>query len=98
MPTYQVTIQPEAEQDLDDAFAYFEAQQTGLGFQLLADLTEVLELLEENPFLFQTIYGEKRRAVIQRFGYNLIYKVIEFDAYILAIIHGQRNPPRWEDR
>lgn len=72
MPNYNVIIQPEAEQDLDEAYAYLEAQQPGLGFQLLADLTETLELLEENPLLFQKAYGEMRRTVVQRFGYNLI--------------------------
>ncbi len=52
MPAYRVIIQPEAEQDLDDAFAYHEAQPSGSGFQLLADLSESLKLLEENPLLF----------------------------------------------
>lgn len=98
MPSYHVIIQPEAEQDLDEAFAYYEAQQSGLGFQLLADLTETLELLEENPLLFQKVYGEMRRAVVQRFGYNLIYKVVDTDVYILAIMHGSRDPERWQDR
>jgi len=55
MPSYNVIIQPEAEQDLDEAYAYLEAQQPSLGFQLLADLTDTIELLEENPLLFQRV-------------------------------------------
>ena len=55
MPGYHVIIQPEAEQDLDEAYQYLEGQKTGLGFELLADLTEIVELLEDNPFLFPTI-------------------------------------------
>ena len=98
MPAYNVIIQPEAEQDLDEAYAYLEEQQSGLGFQLLADITEILELLEDNPLLFQKIYGEKRRAIVQRFGYNLIYKIVETKVYILAIIHGSRDPERWQTR
>lgn len=98
MAGYHVIIQPEAEQDLDEAYAYLEGQRTGLGFDLLADLTEVIELLEQNPFLFPKVLGEKRRAVVQRFGYNLIFKIVEGDVFILAIMHGSRDPRRWEGR
>jgi len=55
MPNYNVIIQPEAELDLDEAHVYLETQQTGLGFQFLTDLTEILELLEDNPLLFQKV-------------------------------------------
>ena len=74
MAQYNVIIQPEAEQDLDDAFEYLESQQKGLGFQLLAELTDILEALESAPLLFQKVYGEKRRAVVKRFKYNVIYR------------------------
>lgn len=98
MSNYLVIIQPEAEFDLDEAYAYLEEQQPRLGFEMLAKLTETIELLEENPFLFQKVYGEKRRAVVQKFGYNLIYKIKDETVYILAILHGSRDPKRWEDR
>lgn len=98
MPSFNVIIQPEAEIDLDEAYEYFEQQKSGLGFQLLEDLTEVLELLESNPLVFQKVYGEKRRAVIRRFGYNVIYKVMDADVYVLAIMHGSRDPRKWEGR
>ncbi len=98
MPGYHIIIQPEAEQDLDEAYQYLEGQRTGLGFELLADLTEIVELLEDNPFLFPPIYGEKRRAVIQRFKYNLIFKIVEENVFILAIMHGSRDTQRWKGR
>lgn len=41
MSQYSVIIQPEAEQDFDEAFAYFEAQQSGLGFTLLEKQKEI---------------------------------------------------------
>lgn len=58
----------------------------------------MLELLETNPLVFQKVYGEKRRAVIRRFGYNLIYKVVNGNVYVLAIMHGSRDPERWQGR
>lgn len=98
MSAFRVVIQPEAEQDLDELYAYLEEQQSGLGFQMLSDLTETIELLEENPLLFQKIYGEMRRAVAKRFGYNLVYKVVDLEVFILAIVHGRKDPQGWQNR
>jgi plasmid stabilization system protein ParE len=98
MPSYLIIIQPEAELDLDEAYEYLEQQRIGLGFELLASISDAIALLEENPFLFQKIQGEKRRIFIQRFQYNLIYKVIDSHVYILAFLHGRSNPKRWEGR
>ncbi len=53
MSLYQVIIQPEAEAELDEAYAFFESQQAGLGFELLANLSETISLLEDNPLIFQ---------------------------------------------
>ncbi len=98
MPTYNVIIQPEAEKDLDEAYEYMEAQQPSLGFDLLEELVYVFEILEKNPFLFQKIDGKKRRTIVQRFGYNVIYIIKGNDVFILAIFHGSRNPKGWKDR
>lgn len=98
MPSYHVTIQPEAEQDLDDAFEYLETQKQTLGFDLLAEVVAILEILEENPYLYQKVIGEIRRAVTRRFGYNILYLIEGKDIFIIAIMHGNRDPRRWEKR
>ncbi len=96
MATYSVIIQAEAELDLDDAHIYLEDQKAGLGFDLLAEISDIVGTLESNPFLFQKVYGEKRRATIKRFDYNIIYVIREQSVFILAIIHGMRDSKRWE--
>ncbi len=98
MADYIVIIQPEAEADLDDAYNYLESRRVGLGFDLLEELAQLLSSIEDNPFLFQKIFKEKRRAIIQRFGYNIIYIINGDTIYILAIIHGSRNPKKWQRR
>ncbi|MEM9888921.1 MAG: type II toxin-antitoxin system RelE/ParE family toxin [Bacteroidota bacterium] len=95
---YDVIIQPEAEEEIDEAYEYLNATRNNLGFDFLALLTEIIEKLEANPFQFQKIQSEKRRAVIKRFKYNVIYRVIDDEVFILAVIHGSRDPRRWHDR
>ena len=98
MSAYTVIIQPEAELDLDDAYEYFERQRAGLGTDVLAGIVDIIVLLEENPFLFQKVHGEKRRAIVRRYGYQIIYVVKGREVYILAFLHGSRNPDRWRNR
>lgn len=96
--SYTVIIQPEAENDLDEAYEYLESRNLGLGFDLLEEITNIIDLLEDNPFVYQKIYGEKRRAIVSRFGYNVIYIINGDIVYILAIMHSSRNPRRWKKR
>ena len=64
MADYQLIIQPEAEADLDEAYAYLEEQKAGLGFEFLASLTDVTTLIEEVPEIYPEIYCGKRNAVL----------------------------------
>ncbi len=98
MPSYYVIIQPEAEHDLDDAYEYLETQKQTLGFDLLAEVATILEILEDNPYLYQKVSGEIRRAVTRRFGYNILYLIEGTEVFIMAIMHGNRDPRRWEKR
>lgn len=98
MSNHSVIIQPEAETDLDEAYFYLESQKSGLGFELLSFLSEILELLEQNPFLFQKVLNNKRRAIIKKFNYNVIYEIDGKYVYILTIIHGNQNPQAWQER
>ena len=98
MLKYTVIIQPEAEADLDEAFEYLQNIQKDLGFDLLANFTDIISYLEDNPLMFQTVFENKRRAVIERFKYNVIYKIKGETVYILAIIHGKKNPKWWQKR
>ncbi|MEM1326358.1 MAG: type II toxin-antitoxin system RelE/ParE family toxin [Bacteroidota bacterium] len=95
---FQVIIQPEAEDEIDDAFHYLDSIRTGLGFDFLALLSEVIGRLEDNPFQYQKILGEKRRAVIQKFKYSVIYLINNDEVFILAVIHGSRHPRKWKTR
>ena len=91
MPDFIVVIQPEAEQDIDEAYNYLEGERQGLGFEFLADLAQIIEMLETSPKMFQVLLGNKRRAVIRRFKYSVIYLIRDKTVYILAVFHSSRD-------
>ena len=98
MKKFNLIIQPEAESELDGAFDYLESKQVTLGFDLLAEVADTIYIIQENPFLFQKVELNIRRAVTRKFKYNISYVVKDLDIYVLAIQHESRNTKNFLDR
>ncbi len=96
--TLGVRIRPEAEQDLAEAAAWYEAQRPGLGHEFLDEVAAMLSGIAENPQRFPDVHRNTRRAVIQRFPFGIYFRVENATVVILAIMHGSRDPRRWKGR
>ena len=53
---YQVLILPEAEQDLEDAYNWYEEQNTGLGSEFIRVVDASLSTIQRNPFASAVVY------------------------------------------
>jgi plasmid stabilization system protein ParE len=85
-----------AEQDLEDAIAYLEAQEVGLGMALLAEVTQVVGRVLAMPHVYPEIEPGMRRALVRRFSYNLFYVLPDEDTIeVHALIHTAANPDDW---
>ncbi len=51
----KIIIRPEAEQDLSDAFDWYEDKRDGLGNDFLAQVKSALMLISQNPLADTTI-------------------------------------------
>jgi len=96
--SFSLILQQEALDDLKAAFDYYESVRSDLGDQFIVAFREVAFHIEGNPFLFQEIYKDKRRAVITRFQYNIIYTIENDTVRVVAVMHSSMNPQRWEGR
>lgn len=91
-------VEPEAEADLDVAFTWYEGQRPGLGSEFLAEVAYTFAQVEESPERYPIIRGMTRRALVRRFPYAVFY-VLEPDLVaVTAVMHGRRDPRRWEER
>lgn len=61
--TIAVRLRPEAEGDVDDAFAWHEEQWPGLGAEFLDEVAIALATIAEAPQIFPNIYRDTRRAL-----------------------------------
>ena len=89
---YMLIIRPEAEDDLNKAFSWYEDQRKGLGHNFLLQVDAGLRFIERNPQSCPPEYKGARKHLIKRFPYKIVYVVEEAKVIILAVIHGKRNP------
>jgi len=89
---YRVIIRPEAEDDLKEAFSWYEDRRKGLGYNFLLQVEAGLRFIERNPVIRPPEYKGTRKYLIKRFPYKIIYLVENKKILVLAIIHGKRSP------
>lgn len=95
---YTLFLQTSAVRDLQKAFDWYEEQRPGLGTEFIAETDRVFLLIESHPLQFAIIYKHKRRVVVRRFPYHIIYSVEGKIIRISAVIHGKRDPEKWQRR
>lgn len=93
-----VNIQPRAEAEADEAAAWCEAEQPGLGIEFLPELDVATERAAENPLAYAPIFLEALRVLTGRFPYA-VYFVYDHDVVeVFAILHQRRTSSLWQSR
>ncbi len=95
---FVVRLQPDAEQDLADAAAWYEAQVPGLGHQFLDEILATFASVSNAPLIYPVVHRNTRRALAHRFPFGVYYRVEQKDVVVLAVMHGSRSPRRWKFR
>jgi len=89
---YKIVLQPGAEEDIDDAYNWYENQQPGLGDLFLKELVAFYKKLEINPKIFSKATKRYRQAILNRFPFVIIYLITKTEVHIYSIFHTSRNP------
>ena len=95
---YRVIIRPESENDLKEAFPWYEGKRLGLGYDFLLQVDVGLRFIERNPEIHPIEYKGTRKHIIKRFPYKIIYLIEEEKIIVLAVIHGKRSPDLIKER
>jgi len=64
-----------AEQDMEDAFDYYEARRSGLGHELIEEFRKGVDRILGHPGAWQRLDDVYRRYRLHRFPYGIIYRV-----------------------
>jgi plasmid stabilization system protein ParE len=73
-----VNIQARAEAEADEAAAWYEAEQPGLGGEFLLELDAAIERAAETPLAYAQVFMDARRVLMRRFPFA-VYFVYEHE-------------------
>jgi len=62
----EVRLRPEAEQDLEEAAAWYEQQRKGLGQEFLDEAAATFSAIADMPLTYAVIHRGTRRALMHR--------------------------------
>src|SRR5712691_3116208 len=96
--TRELIVGPEAELEITEAASRYETYSPGLGAEFIRGVEAAPGTIRRNPYQYQVIFREARRALLRRFFYALMYVVSEKEIIVVACIHGRRNPKHWQTR
>ena len=96
--TYPLILRPEAEEDLLDAYRWYDERVSDLGLRFLESVERTLTQVENNPQAFAEVHEGVRRALIRAFPYGVYFSLEGERIVILAIVHSSRHPRAWMER
>ncbi len=94
----KLVIAPEAEQDIDEAYAWYEDRRVGLGEEFLACLDACIETICRLPEIHATVHENYRRGLVRRFPYTVFYEYAGGMVTVYGVFHASRNPEKWRQR
>ena len=95
---YQTVVIPEAENDIKEAFRWYEEKRVGLGCDFLLQIDAGINFISRNPKIHPSEYRGARKHIIKRFPYKIIYILEKEKIIVLAVIHNRRKPNAIEKR
>jgi plasmid stabilization system protein ParE len=87
-----------AQNELDDAVAWYNRQAAGLGRELLDELDRAVRRGLAFPLSYPEIEPGIRRCRLGRFPYGVIYGLDGDTLVVVAVAHLHRRPRYWIDR
>jgi plasmid stabilization system protein ParE len=79
---------------------WYEAQWPGLGAQLFDAVAATIEGIETQPEIGAPARPDPqtRRVLVERFPYQVVYRLEGNEIVVVAIVHLKRRPGYWQHR
>ena len=94
----KLIIAPEASQDIDEAYGWYECQRAGLGEEFLNCVDACVQAICRMPEMHSKVYEDYRRGLVRRFPYAIFYEVTGRKVTVYSIFHASRDPKKWRKR
>lgn len=92
------TFHPDADAELEEAALFYESRMAGLGRSFAAEVERTIALLREYPDAGSAVGPKRRRVLVARFPYSIVYRQDSDAIVIVAVAHQRRRPGYWRRR
>ena len=99
----EIRLEPDADAELTETAAWYEARSPGLGTRFLDEVEALLRAVAQQPAAFPKLATtrpdpEVRRALLHRFPFAVVYFVTGRAVRVVAVAHARREPRYWLHR
>lgn len=93
-----ILILSNAEQDIDEAYNWYEQRQAGIGDEFMNCLNKCFEAIRLTPNVYAFVYKNYRRALVKRFPYAVLYESIDETVFIYSVFHCSQDIEKLKGR
>ncbi len=94
----ELVVAPEAEQDIREAYGWYETRRFGLGEEFLSKVDAGIQSILRNPELHRIVHENYRRLLVRRFPYAIFYEYDNDRVTVYCVFHTSRDPEKWRHR
>lgn len=87
-----------AEKEFVAAIEYYEERQTGLGLRFSKEIYATINRICDHPYTWSGIDDKTRRCLTNKFPYGILYRIVDNNIRLMAIMHLHRKPDYWIER
>ncbi|MEZ4294296.1 MAG: type II toxin-antitoxin system RelE/ParE family toxin [Polyangiaceae bacterium] len=96
----ELKLRREAEQEIEEAYVWYEQEQAGRGRRFIDAVDSAFEHIREAPHTFPrwSHRGDVRYAVVPSFPYKVIFRSEPDAVRVYAVAHDRRRASYWRKR
>jgi plasmid stabilization system protein ParE len=91
----ELIIAPEAEQDIAEAYDWYQQRRVGLGEDFLTCVDACMQGICRMPEMYAVVHEKYRRALVRRFPFAVIYECTAEIVTVYSVFHTSRDPDKW---
>jgi len=88
----RLVFRAQADREFAEAVEWYRDRDLRVAVDFIETVERILQAVQDNPFQYQAIEGEIRRATLRHFPYKIIYQVTEAELIIVSCFHTARDP------
>jgi plasmid stabilization system protein ParE len=94
----ELVLTPEAEQDVSEAYGWYENRRYGLGEEYLSCVDACIQSICRVPEMHAKVHEDYRRVLVRRFPYAVFYEFTGGTVTVYCVFHTSRNPGKLRKR